>query len=322
MPLRPTASAIVLAALTAAALVAPPARGQDSAPPSSSAVIVPFAIESDAAGWVRRAVPPHLSPVEKLRRLSRLLSPAGARPIAEDLERTLTAGEVFRDRRANCVGYANLFVALSRELGVTTYFALVEELPGARARLRPDDGLAVREGHLAAAWGAAGDMLVFDLGGESDGRRLRARPIDDLTAIAVYYSNRGIEMLLDGRAADAAAWLRTAAELEPLALPSTWINLGVALRRAGDFEAADDAYQRALELDPAAGAAYRNLAALLVLRGRAREAADLLATAAELARLDSLAALRLARERLLAGQLQEARGLYRRALEMSQRPQR
>ena len=321
MPLRPTASALTLTAIVAA-LAVTPARSQDASTPSSSALIVPFTVESDAASWVRRAVPAHLSPVEKLRRLSRLLSPTGARPIAEDLERTFTAGEVFRDRRANCVGYANLFVALSRELGVATYFALVEELPGGRARLRPNDGLAVREGHLAAAWGAAGDMLVFDLAGETDGRRLRARPIDDLTAIAVYYSNRGIETLLDGRAADAAAWLRTAAELEPLALPSTWINLGVALRRAGDFEAADAAYQRALELDPAAGAAYRNLAALLVLRGRGREAADLLATAAELARLDSLAALRLARERLLAGQLQEARGLYRRALEMSQLPQR
>jgi tetratricopeptide (TPR) repeat protein len=321
---RTRSAAGPLASLAALWLAIAPSPGeaQEPALPAPPAVIVPFAVEAEAADWARRTVPAQLSAADKLRRLSRALSAAGSRRIDEELGRTGTAEEVLRQRRANCVGYANLFVALSRELGLATYFALVDELPGARAQLRPDDGLALREGHLVAAWGTPGHMLVFDLAGESDGERLRARPITDLTAIAVFYSNRGIETLLDGRTADAVDWLRAAAELEPVALPSTWINLGVALRRAGDLEAADAAYQRALELDPAAAAAYRNLAALLAHRGRGREAAALLDAAATLTTLDSLAALRLARQHLLAGKLQQARGLYRRALEMSQRPQR
>lgn len=283
-------------------------------------VIVPFALDEEAARWAHSAATVHGAPLDRLRRLSRSLLDPSLRPIAEAAH-TSTASEVFAERRANCVGYANLFVGLAREIGVATYFVLVDGLPGSGAA-PADESLSVHEGHLAAAWGPATDRRIFDLAGETPGARLQVRPITDLAAIAVFYSNRGVEALLDGRTSDAVDWLRAAAELEPSALPSTWINLGVALRRAGDLEAANVAYERALELDPAGAAAYRNLAALLVLRGRGREAAELLDTAAALAgsdaHLDSLAALRLAQERLLAGHLQEARGLYSRALEGAQ----
>ena len=260
-----------------------------------------------------------MPPLERLRRLSRaLLDPIGG--IAEGAH-TSTAADVFAERRANCVGYANLFVALARELGVAAYFVLVDGVPGSGAP-PADASLAVREGHLAAAWGPAGDRRVFDFAGETPGARLQVRPITDLAAVAVFYSNRGVEALFEGRTGDAVDWLRDAAQLEPSALPTTWVNLGVALRRAGDLEAANAAYDRALELDPGGAAAYRNLAALLVLRGRGHEAAELLDTAAAIAgsdaRLDSLAALRLAQQRLLAGHLQEARGLYSRALDSVQ----
>ncbi|HEV8239611.1 MAG TPA: tetratricopeptide repeat protein [Thermoanaerobaculia bacterium] len=290
------------------------------ATPPPATVIVPFAIDESAARWAHATVPMHMAPLDRLRRLSRALLDPALRPIAEAAH-TSTASDVFGERRANCVGYANLFVGLARELGVAAYFVLVDGLP-ASGGTSADESLAVREGHLAAAWGPAVDRRIFDLAGETPGTRLRVRPITDLAAIAVFYSNRGVEALLDGRTGDAVDWLRIAAELEPTALPSTWINLGVALRRNGDLEAANEAYQRALELDPGGAPAYRNLAALLVLRGRGREAAELLDTAAAIAgteaRLDSLAALRLAQQRLLAGHLQEARGLYSRALEGAQ----
>jgi hypothetical protein len=293
------------------------AESTPAAPPPI--VIVPFAVDDSTARWAHAVVPAHLPPLDRLRRLSRaLLDPT--RGVVEG-GHTSTATDVFVERRANCVGFASLFVGLARELGVAAYFVLVDGLPGSGPPAA-DESLAVREGHLAAAWGPAGDRRVFDFAGETPGARLQVRPITDLAAIAVFYSNRGVEALLDGRTGDAVDWLRDAAELEPGALPTTWVNLGVALRRAGDLEAANRAYDRALELDPGGAAAYRNLAALLVLRGRGHEAAGLLDTAAAIAgsdaRLDSLAALRLAQQRLLAGHLQEARGLYRRALDSAQ----
>ena len=204
---------------------------------------------------------------------------------------------------------------LARELGVPAYFVLVDAsllLAATRPLTFPTSA--------KATWRPLGpgrgppDLRPR---GRDGSRRLAVRPITDLAAIALFYSNRGVEALLEGRVVDAIDWLRAAAELEPSACPHL-DQPRVALRRAGELEAANDAYQRALELDPAGGAAYRNLAALLTLRGRPHEAADLLDTAAALSRLDSLAALRLARQRLLEGHLREARGLYRRALETSQ----
>ncbi len=310
-------AALALASICALHPTVARAESAPLAPPPT--ILVPFAVDEPTARWARSTVPAHVAPLERLRRLSRaLLDPIGG--IVEGAH-TSTAADVFAERRANCVGYANLFVALARELGIAAYFVLVDGVPGSGAP-PADASLAVREGHLAAAWGPAGDRRVFDFAGETPGARLQVRPITDLAAIAVFYSNRGVEALLEGRTGDAVDWLRDAAQLEPSALPTTWVNLGVALRRAGDLEAANAAYDRALELDPGGAAAYRNLAALLVLRGRGHEAAELLDTAAAIAgsdaRLDSLAALRLAQQRLLAGHLQEARGLYSRALDSAQ----
>jgi len=301
------------AAAILAMIVGPPSAAGAVPPPST--LVVPLTVDGEPAAWARAAVSDRLAPIERLRRLSHALL-AGGRPIAEQAGPTTTAAEVFRDRRANCVGYATLFVGLAREVGVATYFVLVDGLPGARGERR-GNSLAVAEGHLAAAYGAGDEVRVFDLAGETPGDRLRVRPITDLAAIAVFYSNRGVEALLDGDDEAAVAWLRAAADLEPATLASTWVNLGVALRRTGDHEAANAAYEHALELDPEGGAAYRNLAALLALRGDTREAGALLTTAAALTGLDSLTALELARRRLLEGHVQEARGLYRRALDLS-----
>jgi tetratricopeptide (TPR) repeat protein len=275
---------------------------------------VPFAIDSETATRARQVAPPALAPIARLRRLSSWL--LDAHGIAGQPSPTTTAAQAFHDRRANCVAYAALFVGLAREVAVPAYFVLVDDLPSEGTTVHAD-ALAVTEGHLAAAYGAGDSLRVFDLAGETVGTRLRVRAITDIAAIAVFYSNRGVEALIDGDADASVAWLRAAAELEPTALPSTWLNLGVALRRTGDLEGARAAYDRALSLDPMGAAAYRNLAALLALRGQARDAAALVATLDELPHLDSLHALELARERLLAGHVQEARGLYSRALDLA-----
>src|SRR4051812_19164832 len=86
------------------------AEAQDSAPPPT--VIVPFAVDEAAARWARAAVPAHGAPLDRLRRLSRALLDSAGRPIVEAAH-TSTAPEVFVERRANCVGYANLFVGLA-----------------------------------------------------------------------------------------------------------------------------------------------------------------------------------------------------------------
>jgi Flp pilus assembly protein TadD len=74
-------------------------------------------------------------------------------------------------------------------------------------------------------------------------------------------------MIQSGDVQSAAEWLETATRLAPH-LPGTWVNLGVARRRLGDLQGAEDAYLRALEVGERFFPAYRNLAALYMVRGQ------------------------------------------------------
>jgi tetratricopeptide (TPR) repeat protein len=72
------------------------------------------------------------------------------------------------------------------------------------------------------------------------------------------------EALAAGRDAEAQALLEAVLPLDP-ANAAGWSRLGVAERRLGRFEAAREAYGRAVAADPGLGAAERNLALLLDL---------------------------------------------------------
>ncbi|HET9767304.1 MAG TPA: transglutaminase domain-containing protein, partial [Thermoanaerobaculia bacterium] len=131
-------AALVLASICALRPMVARAESAPPAPPPT--IVVPFAVDEPTARWVRSTVPARVPPLDRLRRLSRaLLDPI--RGIAEGAH-TSTAADVFAERRANCVGYANLFVALARELGVAAYFVLVDGLPGSGGSLN-DESLTV-----------------------------------------------------------------------------------------------------------------------------------------------------------------------------------
>lgn len=285
-------------------------------PTSADHPVIPYAINDELKAWAVRLTARETSPWPKLRNISRALLDPGQIGLKEDLTRTPTALEAYRTRRANCVGFALLFVSLAHEANVPAFFVMVDDL----GRSRRQDGLRVTEGHLAAAYGTADKLRIFDFAGETDGADYVVRPVTDLTAVALFYSNRGVEAMLDNREADAVTWLRQAVELEP-SLASARINLGVALRRIGDLEGAEHSYQEALRIDPAAGAAYRSLAALLRLRGRHGEAQELLADASRFEEGDALSYLSLARRSLETGDVHEARSLYRKALDLARHEQ-
>ncbi len=274
----------------------------------------PFELDHEMAQWAARIAPASLSPLRRLRAISQALLDPRQIGLREVMDFTPTAIEAFRQRRANCVGFASLFVGLAREAEVPAFFVMIEDLGTSQRR----GSLLVTEGHLAAAYGPPGRLRIFDFGGESDGDRFRVLPVTDLTAIALYFSNRGVEAMLAGHDSAAVRHLRHATELAPSLAPA-WINLGVARRRQGDFEGAESAYQRALAIDPGASAAYRSLAALLRVSGRPTEADAVMLDAERRRTDDPLSYLNLAQRSLKTGDVDQARGLYRKALELSRR---
>lgn len=271
-------------------------------------VVVPFELNAEMRAWAHKVVPDHTSVDKRLDLiLAGLLDPEWLR-LEYRAGTTETAQGVFASHHANCLGFTNLFVGMGREVGVPVFYLDVDDLE----KYEKEGDLVVESGHISAGYDRGGAPRVLEFARAASTGYRRVHPISDLTAIALFYSNRGAELLRGGRQAEALGWLRDAVILDP-ELARAWVNLGVARRRNGDLAGAEAAYRKSLELDPGASAAYRNLAALLRYRGQTREADELVGL---MSRLDSrnpynylaLGDLALAHKRL-----DEARRFYRTA---------
>jgi Flp pilus assembly protein TadD len=278
------------------------ARGLDA-----GAVEVPFALTEEMRQWAREIAPRRLGAELKLSRLVTGL--LGQKELALEYSwgYTGTAREVFEDRRANCLAFTNLFLGMAREVGVPVYFLAVES-----ETYRRQGSFVVVSDHMAVGFGTGSTVTMIDFSESPSEVLPKVRRISDVTAIAMFYSNRGAEELQQGRIEDAREWLRTAVVLDP-ELATAWVNLGVALRRAGEIESAEAAYRQALEIDPRTYTAFQNLSTLLRLGGRRDEAVELETTLKKAATRNPFTYLALGDISLRNGRLDEARRLYRRA---------
>ncbi|MFL6233586.1 MAG: tetratricopeptide repeat protein [Thermoanaerobaculia bacterium] len=280
-------------------------RGVDPA-----SVVVPFEVTDEMRAWVHAQVPDNGAPEQRLERLlTAIVAPEGL-GLSYEGGSTNTAREAFASRKANCLGFTSLFVGLARELGIPAFYLGVDDVE----RFEREGDLLVISGHVSAGFGLGGGkikILEFTNAPKADYRHIRR--LADLTAIALYHSNHGAELLRAGRMNDSLPWLRKAVEVDP-ELGDGWIDLGVSLRRAGDLTGAEAAYRRALEVNPQGAAAYQNLAVLLRLRGQAKEADDLMALSTRASGQNPFSYLALGDLSLSHGRLDEARRFYRRAM--------
>lgn len=276
-------------------------------------VVVPFELNDEMKQWVHEAAPRRLGQTERLKRLNETLLEAREWSIEYAWGYTGTAEEVFYDRRANCLAFTNLFLAMAREAGVPVYFLAVERVE----TFRKEGDLVVVSDHVAVGHGdSSTDLTVFDFSEHRNESYRQVRRISDLTAIAMFHSNRGAEALQRGEVSAALDWLRKALAIDP-ELVHGWVNLGVVLRRAGDLSGAEAAYKHALEIDPRMASAYQNLAALLDLQGRSQEAHSFIQVLRKTPSRNPFSYLSLGDISLRSGRLEEAKRYYRRAVSLS-----
>ncbi len=282
-------------------------RGLDPA-----SVVVPFEVTDEMRAWVRHQVPENGPATERLDKLLAALISEDGLGITYERGRTDVAPAAFAARKANCLGFTSLFVGLAREIGVPAFYLDVEDVES----FERDGDLLVISGHVSAAFDVGGGHLkILEFADAPRVEYRRIHRLEDLTAISLYHSNVGAELLRAGRHEEALTWLRKATEIDP-DLGDGWVNLGVALRRAGDVDGAEKAYRRALEADPGAASAYQNLAALLRFRGRPAEADELMALATRANHQSPFSYLALGDLSLAHGRREEARRFYRRALRL------
>lgn len=275
------------------------------------AVVVPFALTDEMREWAHRLVPREIPDERRLETLlAGLLDPKKLK-IDYEARYTGTAEEVFQKRRANCLAFTSLFVGMAREIGVPAYYLDVDDVE----RFEKEGDLVVVSGHVSAGYGTGPEIKILDFSAAPQPGYRKVRPISDLTAIALFHSNRGAELLRAGRNEEARGWLEKAVKIDP-ELGRAWVNYGVALRRGGDRAGAEQSYRKALELDPNALSAYQNLAALLQSRGEHKEAEQLLALSSRLGSRNPFIYLSLGDLSLEHGRFDEARRFYRRAMRL------
>jgi Flp pilus assembly protein TadD len=282
-------------------------RGVDPA-----TVVIPFLPTEEMKTWAHAQMPKgRINGDEKLHLLLQALISDKKLGLEYEREFTGTAAEAFARRKANCLAFTSLFVGLGRELGVPVFYLDVGDVQ----RFEKDGDLVVVSGHVSAGFDSGGALKVLDFSIAPEADYNVVRPISDLTAMALYYSNRGGELLRTGKDQESVPWLRTAVALDP-ELSRAWVNLGVGLRRTGDGAGAEAAYRKALEVDPQAVSAYQNLASLLRLRGQQEESEQLLRLTERLGSRNPFNYLNLGDLSLAHGRLDEARRFYKKALRL------
>lgn len=284
------------------------ARGVDP-----EGVVFPDRLSEEMKRWLHGRYPRRAQSEQVLFRLLEYLESSQGPHLQYAAGYTGTAQEVFESGKYNCLSFSHLFLALGRELGVDARYLSV----GRIRRYRKEGDVVIVSGHVTVGFGVGTEKRVLEFNVGPDVNYQTATPISDLTALALFYGNRGGELIQARKPAEAVEWLTTATRLDSR-LPGPWVNLGVAKRRLGRLQEAEQAYWKAIEIDQEFFPAYRNLAGLYALLDRGDVVEEMLQILERRGNDNPYAFLALGDYRLKQEQFDGAQAFYRRALRLSE----
>ncbi len=227
----------------------------------------------------------------------------GGLGITYDNSYTRTVAEAWRDRKANCLSLTAMYISACKSVGLEARFA--ESLRISRWRRV---GSTIRyERHVVAIIPTytAGQELVADFLPEiRRGGQLLA-PLDPKRVLALFHSNRAVELLDEFRPSEALAEAEMSIQVDPN-MGIGWNILGVVQRGQGLEQEAETSFRRAIQADPNDGAPCGNLESLLRAQGREAEAQAFRDRGMEVRKNDPFFNAFLAQEALQDGQWEEA----------------
>lgn len=203
---------------------------------------------------------------ERLQRIAQFATSPDGLGVVYQGDATTTITETYASRRANCLGFTLLFLALAREAGLRAY----PQDAGETLSWQEVDGTVIRSAHVNVGVLIEGQRYTLDVGGEVVFDTHPPIPLTDDALFARYYNNIAVGHLLDGETERARREMAIALALDPRS-GQQWSNSGVLAMHNGDVRAARHAYATALSLDPTNPNALLNMVTL------ARRAGDALA---------------------------------------------
>jgi len=221
--------------------------------------------------FLERYVLKYPSTQTRLELLTLAITSSGVLNFKYDDSLTLTAAEAFEARAGNCIGFANMMVALARAAGLDAHYQEVF--------IRPEwsdyeDDTVLLFNHVNVVVNTQRLSWVVDVSGVTIRPTERRRIIDDSYAKSLYLNNIAVESLLVNDLPTAYAYMRKAIETDATAT-DPWVNLGVLYGRNEQLDDAAFAFNRALAIDPAEHSAMSNLYEVYIEQGKLDLAQDI-----------------------------------------------
>jgi tetratricopeptide (TPR) repeat protein len=295
----------------------PAVRGQQPSTPESEATDDPFFLPPDAREFALKVTRTASGTQQKLQALLQAIfrpKDHGGLGMVYDNSHTRTVAQVWGDGKANCLSLTAFFVEACRVAGIRDEYA--EALN--TNHWRKVGSIVHYERHVVALTSVppSGDMIadfVPDLH-KRYGTYL-VSIIPEARFKALYYSNRAAEALTDGDLEGAKTQAQRSLAADPKSSVG-WNVLGVVRVALGETAAAEEAYLKAMEMDPKDGAPIGNMEALLRDAGRTGEAMTYRMKGEAVRKKDPYYHAYLAEEALAAMDLAEAATRIRSALKI------
>lgn len=223
------------------------------------------------------------SPSERLARTVRFIEAPDALGVTYEEDATYSVAQTYASRRANCLSFTLLFLALAREAGLD---AEPQEIANTLA-WHQLEGTIYRNQHVNARVRIGSRGYTVDSSGGELIAGSRPVRIGHQRLLAHYYNNLAMQRMAHGDAATGLSLVRQALEADP-SYASLWSNAGVLHVRNGDLDAAAQAYARALSIDPRDEGALLNMISLSRRRGDTRAEAQFRERLTQVQRRDPL----------------------------------
>jgi Flp pilus assembly protein TadD len=193
----------------------------------------------------------------RLERLAAFLFQKSGLGMEYSVDATSTVEQAYRTRKANCLTFTLLTVALARESGLQAYGQELDDI----VAWRVDNDIIYRSNHVNAGISIGRARFTVDVARDLVTARDPPEPVSDQHLLALYYNNRAAELIAGASPTEATPYMAMALQLAPR-YAGAWINAGVLQLRQGDLRAAERDYLNALALDSKNTTALINLMTL------------------------------------------------------------